>query len=226
MAASRPSAKKSRPEPVLQLPQLRLDIEGGRLRDADGRAFDLAMRQWRDAADSRGGEPVSAARALRWLQRESGTPLRTPVAVIGTRTPTPSQSVAAERMGRLLAEHGVTVLCGGRSGVMEEVCRGVAQAGGLSIGLLPDDEPEAANPYVTVPLATGIGVARNALIARAACCLVAIGGGYGTLSEIAFALQFKRPVFLLDGAPTVDGALACSDAEAALDAVAGVILAL
>jgi uncharacterized protein (TIGR00725 family) len=109
---------------------------------------------------------------------------------------------------------------------MEEVCRGVAEAGGLSIGLLPDDEPEAANPFVTVPLATGIGVARNALIARAACCLVAIGGGYGTLSEIAFALQFKRPVFLLDGAPSVDGAQACSDAETALDAVARVILAL
>lgn len=153
-------------------------------------------------------------------------PLRTPVAVIGTRTPTASQAVAAETLGRLLAEHGVTVLCGGRSGVMEEVCRGVARAGGLSIGLLPDDEPEAANPYVTVPLATGIGVARNALIARAACCLVAIGGGYGTLSEIAFALQFKRPVFLLDGAPAVDGALECADAEAALDAVARVILAL
>lgn len=153
-------------------------------------------------------------------------PLRTPVAVIGTRTPTAAQSSAAFAMGRFLAGHGVTVLCGGRSGVMEEVCRGVAEAGGLSIGLLPDDEPEAANPYVTVPLATGIGVARNALIARAACCLVAIGGGYGTLSEIAFALQFKRPVFLLEGAPSVDGAQACTDADAALDAVARVILAL
>ena len=172
------------------------------------------------------GEPVSPKRALLWLQRESGTPLRAPVAVIGTRTPTASQSAAAIAMGRRLAEHGVTVLCGGRSGVMEELCRGVAEAGGLSIGLLPDDEPEAANPYVTVPLATGIGVARNALIARAACCLVAIGGGYGTLSEIDFALQFKRPVFLLEGAPSVEGARACPEVEAALDAVARVILAL
>ena len=203
---------------------LRLDAEGGRLHDGRGRVFDPAARRWSEALPGARGEPVPAARALLWLQRESGVPLRTPVAVIGTRTPTPSQAVAAETMGRLLAEHGVTVLCGGRSGVMEAVCRGVAQAGGLSIGLLPDDEPEAANPYVTVPLATGIGVARNALIARAACCLVAIGGGYGTLSEIAFALQFKRPVFLLDGAPVVEGALACSDAGAALDAVAGAIL--
>ena len=205
---------------------LRLDAEGGRLHDARGRSFEPAARRWREAEVPAQGEPVSPAQALRWLQRDSGAPLRVPVAVIGTRTPTASQAAAAAAMGRLLAEHGITVLCGGRSGVMEEVCRGVAEAGGLSIGLLPDDEPEAANPYVTVPLATGIGVARNALIARAACCLVAIGGGYGTLSEIAFALQFKRPVFLLDGAPVVEGADLCRDAEAALDAVARVILAL
>ncbi|CAH1664824.1 conserved hypothetical protein [Hyphomicrobiales bacterium] len=206
--------------------QLRLDVVGGRLYDGHGRVFELAARRWSVAELAVRGEPVSAAGALRWLQRESGMPLRTPVAVVGTRTPTASQAAAAVAMGELLAGHGVTVLCGGRSGVMEEVCRGVAQAGGLSIGLLPDDEPEAANPYVTVPLATGIGVARNALIARAACCLVAIGGGYGTLSEIAFALQFRRPVFLLESAPVVEGALVCSDAEAALDAVARVILAV
>jgi len=207
--------------------QLRLDRENGQLLDGRGRIFDPATRCWSEATETLGrGEPVSPARALHWLQRDSGAPLRAPVAVIGTRTPTAAQEAAAVAMGRRLAEHGVTVLCGGRSGVMEEVCRGVAEAGGLSIGLLPDDEPEAANPYVTVPLATGIGVARNALIARAACCLVAIGGGYGTLSEIAFALQFKRSVFLLEGAPTVDGAQACPDADSALDAVARVILAL
>lgn len=207
--------------------QLRLDRENGQLLDGRGRIFDPATRRWSEATETVGrGEPVSPARALHWLQRDSGAPLRAPVAVIGTRTPTAAQEAAAVAIGRRLAEHGVTVLCGGRSGVMEEVCRGVAEAGGLSIGLLPDDEPEAANPYVTVPLATGIGVARNALIARAACCLVAIGGGYGTLSEIAFALQFKRSVFLLEGAPTVDGAQACPDADSALDAVARVILAL
>jgi len=206
--------------------QLRFDRESGQLHDGRGRVFDPTVRRWNEAAVTARGEPVSSACALAWLQRDSGTPLRTPVAVIGTRTPTASQVTAASAMGQLLAQHGVTVLCGGRSGVMEEVCRGVAEAGGLSIGLLPDDEPEAANPYVTVPLATGIGVARNALIARAACCLVAIGGGYGTLSEIAFALQFRRPVFLLDGAPSVDGAQVCRDPEAALDAVSRVILAL
>lgn len=205
--------------------RLRLSPEG-RLLDEAGRCFDPAARAWSAAAGVPEGVAVSLPGALRWLQRESGHAVRIPAAVIGTRTPTASQSAMATQMGGLLAGHGVTVLCGGRSGVMEAVCRGVDEAGGLSIGLLPDEEPEAANPYVTVPLATGIGVARNALIARAALCLVAVGGGYGTLSEIAFALQFKRPVFLLDGAPTVEGALRCADAEQALEQVARVFLAL
>ena len=205
--------------------RLRLSPEG-RLLDEAGRCFDPAARAWSAAAGVPEGAAVSLPGALRWLQRESGHAVRIPAAVIGTRTPTASQSAMATQMGALLAGHGVTVLCGGRSGVMEAVCRGVNEAGGLSIGLLPDEEPEAANPYVTVPLATGIGVARNALIARAALCLVAVGGGYGTLSEIAFALQFKRPVFLLNGAPTVEGALRCADAEQALEQVARVFLAL
>ena len=136
------------------------------------------------------------------------------------------QEQAAEQTGLLLARHGLTVLCGGRAGVMEAVCRGVAEGGGLSIGLLPDTEPDAANPHVTVPLATGIGVARNALIARAAHSLIAIGGGYGTLSEIAFALQFGRPVFLLEGAPAVDGAIRCASPGEALEQVARAVLRL
>ncbi|MDX3807964.1 TIGR00725 family protein [Bosea thiooxidans] len=209
-------------------PAQRLGLDAGRcvLHDEAGRRFDAAARIWGAGAGNTDTTAIAPGEALRWLQRESGHAVRVPVAVIGTRTPTASQSAMAERMGALLAGHGVTVLCGGRSGVMEAVCRGVDGAGGLSIGLLPDDEPEAANPYVTVPLATGIGVARNALIARAALCLVAVGGGYGTLSEIAFALQFKRPVFLLDGAPTVEGAMRCTDADEALEQVARVFLAL
>lgn len=206
--------------------QLSLDAGCRVLHDEAGRRFDPVARIWGAGVETTDTTAISAGEALRWLQRESGHAVRVPVAVIGTRTPTASQAVMAERMGALLAGHGVTVLCGGRSGVMEAVCRGVDGAGGLSIGLLPDDEPEAANPYVTVPLATGIGVARNALIARAALCLVAVGGGYGTLSEIAFALQFKRPVFLLDGAPTVEGAVRCTDADEALEQVARVFLAL
>lgn len=206
--------------------RLILDRAHGRLGDDRGGNFDAATRQWQPHGASAEGEPVSPIEALRWLQHASGRPLRTPVAVIGTRTPTHEQAQAAEQTGLLLARHGLTVLCGGRAGVMEAVCRGVAEGGGLSIGLLPDTEPEAANPYVTVPLATGIGVARNALIARAAHSLIAIGGGYGTLSEIAFALQFGRPVFLLEGAPAVDGAIRCASPGEALEQVARAALRL
>ena len=206
--------------------RLILDRAHGRLSDDRGGNFDAATRQWQPASAPMGGEPVTPSEALLWLQRSSGRPLRTPVAVIGTRTPTSAQERAAEETGLLLARHGLTVLCGGRAGVMEAVCRGVAEGGGLSIGLLPDNEPEAANPYVTVPLATGIGVARNALIARAAHSLIAIGGGYGTLSEIAFALQFGRPVFLLEGAPAVDGATRCANPDEALEQVARAVLRL
>lgn len=203
-----------------------LDRERGVLTDDRGRIFDPTARRWEAKAEGMGGEPVSTIEALAWLQQESGKPMRVPVAVIGTRTPKPAQSEAAETVGGLLASHGITVLTGGRSGVMEDVCRGVAAAGGLSIGLLPDTEPDAANPYVTVPIATGIGVARNALIARAACCIIAVGGGYGTLSEIAFALQFGRPVFSLEGSPAVDGVNKCTHPDEALERVARVILAL
>ena len=117
----------------------------------------------------------------------------------------------AEAVGAGLAVLGLTVLCGGREGVMEAVCRAAAQAGGLTVGLLPDDDWRAANSHVRVPLATGIGVARNAVIARAALALVAIGGGTGTLSEVAFGLQFGRPVFGLAGAPRVEGVVMLDD---------------
>lgn len=205
---------------------LLLDTHMTQLLDDRGAVFDPSTREWTPSDSPVQGTAVSAADALRWLQRESGLPLRTPVAVLGTRTPSPDQSALAERLGRELAAHGVTVLCGGRGGVMEDVCRGVAAQGGISVGLLPDTEAEAANPYVTIPIATGIGVARNALIARAACCAVAIGGGYGTLSEIAFALQFGRPTFLMEGAPHVDGAATCATVQDALDRIAAVFLRL
>ena len=100
----------------------------------------------------------------------------------------------AEAVGRLLATRGAVVVCGGLGGVMEGVCRGAAGAGGLSVGLLPGDDPEAANPAVGLALATGLGELRNGLIARACRGMIAIGGGYGTLSEVAFMLRLGRPV--------------------------------
>jgi len=83
-----------------------------------------------------------------------------------------------------------------------------------------------ANPYVTVPIATGLGVARNALVARAALCLVAVGGGYGTISEIAFGLQFEKNVFGLADGPRIEGIHLCADAAQAADGVARTVLGL
>jgi uncharacterized protein (TIGR00725 family) len=116
------------------------------------------------------------------------------VAVIGAARCSQTEAAAAEAVGSALAEAGATVICGGRGGVMEAACRGAQQAGGLTVGILPGDDPAAANPYVDVAIATGLGEARNAIVARTARAVVAIGGRYGTLSEIAFALKRGVPV--------------------------------
>jgi len=106
------------------------------------------------------------------------------------------------------------------------VARGVAKERGVSIGLLPEPDAHAANPHLTIVLPTGLGEARNAIIARASFCLVAIGDSYGTLSEVALGLQFGKTVLGLAGAPPVPGVRPCADPEAALDAVARLVLAL
>jgi hypothetical protein len=116
------------------------------------------------------------------------------VGVIGSATCDEATARIAEEVGRRLAEQHVVVLTGGRGGVMEAASRGAKQAGGLTIGLLPGAEPAEANPYVDVPLATGLSDARNAVVARASEVLIAIAGEYGTLSEIALALKMGRRV--------------------------------
>ena len=172
------------------------------------------------------GEPVGLREAVHWLQRHSGTRCRVPVAVIGPRAAAEPERQAAFALGAGLAALGIVLLCGGKGGVMEAACEGAAAAGGLSIGLLPDAEWQAANRFVTIPLATGIGEARNAIIARAALALVAVGGGYGTLSEIALALQFGRPVLTLLDPPPVAGVIPMTSVDAALGAVCRIVLAL
>lgn len=116
------------------------------------------------------------------------------IAVIGGSTATAEELAAAEAVGRGLALAGATLVCGGRTGVMEAACRGAKSAGGLTIGILPGADTSQANPYVDVAIPTGIGLARNALVVRAARAAIAIGGSYGTLSEIAYALQFGVPL--------------------------------
>jgi uncharacterized protein (TIGR00725 family) len=205
--------------------QLRLDRGAGRLWQGD-RLFEPPSRTWGPARGAPGGGEVAPGDAVAWLQRDSGSPCRVPVGVIGPRAAGPDHLRTAEEIGVGLARCGLTVLCGGREGVMEAVCRGAAREGGLSVGLLPDADPGEANPHVTVPIATGIGVARNALIARASLCLVAIGGGHGTTAEMAFGLQFGSPVLALLDAPALAGARPCADAATALDAVARIALGL
>jgi uncharacterized protein (TIGR00725 family) len=152
---------------------------------------------------------------------------RTLVAVIGGSAPTPAEAAAAEAIGRALAEAGAVLICGGHGGVMEAACRGAKAAGGATIGILPGTDRREANPYVDIPIVTGIGVARNVIIARTAQAAVAIGGSYGTLSEIAFALAFGVPVVGLgtwevqrEGHPPAPIACAATPEEAVAQALA------
>lgn len=116
------------------------------------------------------------------------------VAVVGGSTCSAAEAAAAEAVGQGLGRAGAVLLCGGLGGVMEAVARGVHAAGGLAVGILPGSDPRAANAFIDVPIATGMGEMRNALIVRAAGAVIAIGGGPGTLSEVALALRIGTPV--------------------------------
>ena len=98
----------------------------------------------------------------------------------------------AYEVGRELARRGAVVVCGGLTGVMEAVCRGAKEAGGTTVGILPGHDPAEANPYVDIPLPTGMGYARNAIVAKAGLAVIAIEGAYGTLSEMAPLMLWRR----------------------------------
>jgi len=117
------------------------------------------------------------------------------VAVIGAGACPDAVAARAREVGRRLAEAGYVVICGGLGGVMKAACQGATEAGGLTIGVLPGDSAEAANPHVTIPIVTGMGAARNVIVVRSAQAVIAVDGGPGTLSEIAHCLQFGVPVF-------------------------------
>ena len=136
----------------------------------------------------------------------------------GTSKDEPSAVREAEEVGALLAESGSTVVCGGGAGVMAGVARGVRSREGICIGLLPGADPDAANDDITIALPTGLGELRNAVIAQSCRAMIAVGGGYGTLSEIGFALRLGKPVAGLHtwditraGDDTPDAALHCVD---------------
>ncbi|HZE05223.1 MAG TPA: TIGR00725 family protein [Solirubrobacteraceae bacterium] len=133
------------------------------------------------------------------------------IAVVGASQPKGSQERVAEEVGRGLAAAGAVVITGGGSGVMAGASRGAQSAGGTTVGILPGLDRRAANPWVSLALPTGLGELRNGLIIRAADAVVAVGGGYGTLSEIALALRAGVAVVAVDswpveGAETVDSA--------------------
>ena len=120
------------------------------------------------------------------------------VAVIGAGQPSKKEARLAEEVGRELARKGATLVCGGLGGVMEAACKGASTEGGTTIGILPGDDRQAANPYVQIPIVTGLGYARNVVVVKSAQAVIAVGGSYGTLSEISHALQNGIPVIGLD----------------------------
>jgi len=116
------------------------------------------------------------------------------IAVIGGSRCSPEEAGLAEAVGREIARKGAILVCGGMGGIMEAACRGAHTEGGMTIGILPGESRRMANPYVQIPIVTGIGYARNVIVVKSAQAVIAIGGKYGTLSEISHALQSNIPV--------------------------------
>ena len=116
------------------------------------------------------------------------------IAVIGGGQCSKEEAQLAEEVGREIARQGAILVCGGLGGIMEAACRGASSEGGVTIGILPGDSYQAANPYIQIPIVTGMGHARNVIVVKSARAVIAVGGNYGTLSEISHALQSGIPV--------------------------------
>jgi uncharacterized protein (TIGR00725 family) len=138
------------------------------------------------------------------------------ISVVGDAAAEPTRLEIAYQVGRLAAERGWILITGGMGGVMEAASRGAAEAGGLTVGLLPSYEAATANPYVKIAIPTGLGHARNAVVVAAAAGVVAVGGRYGTLSEIALALKLGKPVVGINTWPGIEGVVLAADAPTAV----------
>ena len=143
---------------------------------------------------------------------------RAQVSVIGSGN---EHEQAAEEVGRLVAERGCTVVCGGRGEVMAAAARGAKRAGGTTIGILPGETRAEANEWIDHVVVTGIGHARNLAVAASGDAVIAVGGSYGTLAEIAFALRLGRRVVILEPGWEVDGALRASTPAEAVELALG-----
>ncbi len=138
------------------------------------------------------------------------------VAVIGGAIANPEEYSFARELGHNLADEGYTIVCGGGTGIMEAVCRGAREVDGNTIGILPGVNPSDANEYVETVLVTGMGTSRNRIISLSGRVVVAVGGMYGTLSEIAFALQAGRPVCAAGKWNEIDGVTPVNSPQEAL----------
>lgn len=153
------------------------------------------------------------------------------ISVIGGHEADEQASRLALEVGREIGARGHVLICGGRTGVMREVCRGAKETGGLTVGILPGEDLGDVNEFVDIPLPTGIGYARNVLVARAGEAVIAIDGSVGTLSEIAFALISNRPVVglgtweLRDGHGAEPPIERVEDAPSAVDACEAAVAA-
>jgi uncharacterized protein (TIGR00725 family) len=116
------------------------------------------------------------------------------IGVIGASICSAKLAQTAYTVGKLIAENGAVLICGGMGGVMEAACRGAVEAGGITVGILPGSSAKDGNKYLSIPVVTGIGYARNSIVVQSSQALIAIGGKYGTLSELAYAAQFGVPV--------------------------------
>ncbi len=133
------------------------------------------------------------------------TRIRKQIGVIGAGACSEEMEFLAETVGREIARKGAVLLCGGLGGVMEAASRGAKEEGGTTLGVLPGIRREDANPWIDVAILSGMGHARNALIAQSSDALIAVGGEYGTLSEIALGLKMGKPVVVLESKWKIEG---------------------
>ena len=145
------------------------------------------------------------------------------MSVVGSGTVSGELYKKAREVGRLVAERGGTVVCGGHSGVMEAAARGATEAGGVAIGILPDEDRKRANEFLAFSIATGTGHARNLAVVCSGEVVIAIGGEYGTLSEIGLARKVGRPVVDLESWDLGEDVISASSPEEAVESAFGLI---
>jgi len=149
--------------------------------------------------------------------------MRKTVGVIGAGEASEADTERAFEVGKEIAGKNLVLVCGGMSGVMEAACRGAKSKGGLTIGIIPGESRTEANPYVDIPVVTGLGHARNIIVVRSSDAVIAIGGSFGTLSEIAFALRLQIPVIGLDTWDVSSEIRKAEGPKEAVDMAAGLI---